>query len=68
MDYPTANVSVLLPEVGVMLSGSGWDPGQELLLRGRVHQVYNYGHWPLVPGDALRLIVAGQPEVGSPTS
>ncbi len=66
VDYPTARASVLLPEVGVTLSGPGWLAGRELLLQGRVHQAYSYGDLPLLPGDTLRLTVEGQPEMSSP--
>lgn len=65
VDYPTTKASILLPDMGITLSGSGWNVGQELLLRGRVHQVYNYGHLPLAPGDTLRVTLAGQPELAT---
>jgi len=65
VDYPTARASVLLPEVGVTLSGPGWQAGRELLLQGRVHQAYSYGDLPLLPGDTLRLTLEGRPKMTS---
>lgn len=68
VDYPTANVSLLLPEVGVAPGGSAWAAGQELVVRKRVHQVYNYQQrLPLVPDDTLQVVVVGQPELSIAT-
>ncbi len=63
VDYPVLNASVLLPDVGVTLSGAGWSVDQEVSIQGRPHQVYSFGHLPLEPGDALRLTVTGRPEM-----
>lgn len=64
IDYPTKRVSVLVPEVGVRLEdASSWQAGKELLLRGRIHQVFDYTRVPLAPGDTLALKIVGQPEI-----
>jgi len=68
VDYPTANVNLLLPEAGVKPEGTGWETGQEMLLEKRVYQVYSYQHTPLAPKDTLRLIVTGRPKTSAATT
>ncbi len=69
IDYPTQRVSVLLPEVGVRLEDAAyWRVGKELLLRGQVHQVFDYERVPLTAGEVLSLRIVGQPAVTTSTS
>lgn len=63
VDYPTDKTAVFLPEVGVTLDESEWEPGEELLIRDRVHQIYTYRAGALKPGDSLHVVVAGQPQL-----
>ncbi len=65
VDYPTLSADVLLPEMGVTLNGEGWNAEREMLLRGRIHQVYSYDRVPATPGDSLQLAVAGKPDMSA---
>jgi len=67
VDYPTTNVSLLLPEQGVVPKGSGWQAGQEMLIQKHVVQIYDYLQTPLSPKGTLHVAVAGQPALATAT-
>ncbi|HEY64628.1 MAG TPA: hypothetical protein G4O02_08655 [Caldilineae bacterium] len=67
VDYPTMSAGVLVPQVGVTLSGEGWDAGQEMNIQGRPYLLHSFGHVPLAPGDVVRFTITGRPDLTSLT-
>ncbi len=63
LDYPTASVGLLLPEVGVEPGGSDWEAGEESLVQKQVYQSYRYRLVPRAAGQVLKVAVSGKPEV-----
>ncbi len=59
--YRTNNITAIIPEVGVDLSGENWNAEGTQTLPGGTY--VSYTHTPLTAGEALTLVLNGRPQV-----